>query len=226
MKTLPAVLLFAGGPSTKKGTYSAALERAYRSTGKTRPRIAYLGAASGDDARFFGFMHSFLQAGGACDIELAALAGKKAAPAKARRVVEAADLVFAGGGDVEEGMKWLEQKEMVDWLRKRREAGQPFLGVSAGAIMLCRQWVRWSDPDDDASAELFDCLGIADALCDTHGEDDGWCELQALVRLAGEGATGHGIRTGGAVEVSGSVVETITGTVDAFTLRGGRLIRS
>ena len=46
--------------------------------------------------------------------------------------------------------------------------------------MLARRWVRWTDPHNDDSAELFPCLGFAPVFCDTHGEGDGWGELRAL----------------------------------------------
>jgi putative ABC transport system permease protein len=39
-------------------------------------------------------------------------------------------------------------------------------------------------------------------LCDTHGEEDGWAELHALLRLEGKGAVGYGIRTDAAISVS------------------------
>ena len=49
--------------------------------------------------------------------------------------------------------------------------------------MLSRQWIAWSDPDDDATAAPFDCLGFAPLLCDTHAEEDDWNELRALLEF-------------------------------------------
>ena len=79
-------------------------------------------------------------------------------------------------------MRVLREKEMIGVLRRLHREGKPFFGTSAGSIMLASQWIRWADPNDEASAELFDCLGLAPVFCDTHGEDDGWEELQALLR--------------------------------------------
>jgi hypothetical protein len=76
--------------------------------------------------------------------------------------------------------------------------------------MLCRSWIRWADPGDDGSAELFPCLGLTRILCDTHGEGDGWCELKAMLALRPVGSSGYGIVTG-----TGIVVER-DGTVSAF----------
>ena len=213
-KPLPIHLL-AGGRATKKGTYAALLERIFARTGEARPRVAYIGAATDDDPRFLGFMRSFFDAGGACDFELAPFARARGGLAEARRVLEAADVVFVGGGDVEAGMRWLSREGAAALIEARYRAGAPFIGVSAGAIMLASQWVSWRDPDDDSTAEVFDCLGLAKVLCDTHGEDDGWAELRALVRLKGKGAVGLGIRTDGAIAVSpAGKVEVLLGEVD------------
>ena len=67
--------------------------------------------------------------------------------------------------------------------------------------MLAREWVRWRDPDDDATAELFPCLGVAPVLCDTHGEGEGWEELKAALHLKTVGDSGYGITTGTCLKV-------------------------
>jgi peptidase E len=213
-KPLPIYLL-AGGPTTKKGTYAALLKQIFARTGKPGPKVAYVGAATDDEPRFLGLMQSFFTAGGSCEFELAPFAGRRRDLGEAKRVLETADLIFVGGGDVEAGMRWLSRDGAASLIEARYRAGAPVVGVSAGAIMLASQWVRWRDPDDDSSVELFDCLGLARVLCDTHGEEDDWTELHALVRLKGEGAVGLGIRTGAAIAVSpAGEVEVVMGTVD------------
>ena len=66
--------------------------------------------------------------------------------------------------------------------------------------MLAQEWIRWRDPDDDATAEIFPCLGIAPVICDTHGEQDGWEELQALIALEKDKNIGYGIVSGTAMK--------------------------
>ena len=86
-------------------------------------------------------------------------------------------------------------QELVSLFR----SGIPFMGLSAGSIMLCREWVRWPDAADNDRVERFPCIGLVDAICDTHGESDGWSELASLLALCPEGTSGYGIPTGGAV---------------------------
>jgi hypothetical protein len=121
-------------------------------------------------------------------------------------------------------MHALREAEMVDFLRELAEAGKPFFGLSAGSIMLARQWVRWPDPDDDASVERFPCLGLAELWCDTHGEAEGWDELRALVRLLPEGAIGHGLVSGTALLVhpDGSLA-ALGGEIHRFQHQGAEV---
>ena len=105
-------------------------------------------------------------------------------------------MVFLSGGDVEAGMAVLEATGTIPVLDRLFRSGRPFFGLSAGSIMLARQWIRWADPDDEASAQGFPCLGFAPVLIDTHGEADGWVELVALLGLQEAGTVGYGIPTG------------------------------
>jgi cyanophycinase-like exopeptidase len=174
------------------------------------PRVAYIGAASGDDPALRRRNAALLSRAGAGPLLHVPLCGRQANAPKAARAIESADVIFFSGGDVEEGMRVLEERGMVPFLREVHRSGIPFVGVSAGSIMLCRSWIRWTDPGDDRSAELFPCLGLTRILCDTHGEGDGWYELKAMLALRPVGSTGYGIVSG-----AGIVVDQ-DGTVSAF----------
>jgi hypothetical protein len=82
------------------------------------------------------------------------------------------------------------------------------MGLSAGSVMLARGWVRWVEHPQEKDA-LLKGLGFAPLYCDVHGEDDGWEELKALLRLLPAGTVGHGIRAGGALRVCAGIVEEI-----------------
>ena len=203
MAETPApIFLIGGGPATRarKGP-DPVLQAVILRSGIKRPTIAYVGAASGDNDEFRLRNTGRLREAGAGEVKLAPLCGRGGDGEKAKAVIEVSDLVFVSGGDVEAGMRILEEKKMIDFLRRLYLSGKPFFGVSAGSIMLARKWVRWRDPDDNVSAELFPCLGFASILCDTHGEDDGWQELQALLGLSSTGTFGYGISSGAAIVI-------------------------
>jgi peptidase E len=220
----PIFLIGGGrGMSVRKGP-DPLLQAVFSRTGIRRPSVAYVGTASGDDASFRLLIAKHLQMAGAGNVTLAPLCGWRGDAEKAKVVLEVSDLVFISGGDVEEGMRVLKEKGLIDVLWSLYCEGKPFFGISAGSIMLARRWIRWTDPDDDLSAELFDCLGLASVLCDTHGEAEGWEELQALLALSPAGAIGHGIASGTAIVADpDGTVSALGGEVDRFQKFAGRV---
>ena len=221
------LLLIAGGPGAiRRRGPDPLLRAAIRRAGVSKPRIAYVGAASGDNPAFRLLIAGMLQKAGAGPVVLAPMCGKRVDPEKTRRVLEEADLVFISGGDVEEGMRVVERRGMAPVLKSLHDSGTPFFGASAGSIMLARQWVRWRNPDDDATAELFPCLGFAPVLCDTHGEGDGWGELQSMLGLCRVGTVGYGIVSGSALEVApDGAVAARGGEVHVFRKKKAGVVR-
>jgi hypothetical protein len=174
---------------------------------RPRPLIAYVGVASQDNAGFFAMVRVGLALGDA-RMRMAKIASPRAALSEARALLEDSDVVFLSGGDVDHGMKVLDDKDMAAPLRALAVAGKPMFGISAGSIMLAREWVRFPD-DDESRAEIFPCLGIAPVHVDAHSEDDDWQELRVLLRLLHERGdrrpVGYGLtRKGGLRVVAGS----------------------
>ncbi|HUI73077.1 MAG TPA: Type 1 glutamine amidotransferase-like domain-containing protein [Spirochaetia bacterium] len=223
-----SLFLLAGGRSAlRRRGPDVLLVGALASAGLTRPRVAYLGVASGDNAAFRAIIGGMLKKAGAAEVVLAPLCGKRGNPEKARDVLGGCDLVFVSGGDVEQGMGVLHQTRMTRYLRALYDAGKPFVGVSAGSIMLAQSWVRWQDPNDDASAQTFPCLGFAPLLCDTHGESEGWQELQALLRLSPNGTLGYGIASGTALVVDpAGRISALGGEVHRFRRRSSGVVQA
>ncbi len=194
------VYLIAGGRRSRQQRGPDPLIRDALSLAGTRPpAVAYVGTASGDNALFRIMISRQLAKAGAGAVRLAPLCGARADPAKAARIIEDSRIVFISGGDVEQGMKILESTGMDGFLRDQYREGKLFFGVSAGSIMLAKQWVRWRDSDDDSDPELLPCLGIAQVYCDTHDEEDKWEELRALARLLPAGSEAYGIPSGRAL---------------------------
>ena len=123
-------------------------------------------------------------------------------------------------------MEILEGREVLPLLRQLHQAGKPFFGLSAGSIMLGRQWVRWDDPDDDSTASLFSCMGLAPLVCDTHSEHEGWEELAALLRLSPDGTVGYGLPSGSGLCVHpDGTPEAMQEPVHCLARKGGKVVR-
>jgi peptidase E len=216
IKQKPIYLMSGGRGASEKATTSI-MQAVFREIGKASPTIAYVGAASDDNWVFYKFVSGMIQKAGDCHIARVALSSKKADLQKARNALQSADAIFMSGGDVERGMEILQEKLMADFLRELFQQGKLFFGSSAGSIMLAREWVRWRDPDDESTAELFPCLGLAPVICDTHAEGDHWEELKAALHLKGDGAQGYGIATGTCLKVGrDGKLEALGGPVSLF----------
>ena len=129
-----------------------------------------------------------------------------------------AEVVFISGGDVEAGISAVNHRGVGPRLRELHAAGVPFIGVSAGSIMLGAFWVRWRSPSDNATAAPFACLGLTPFLCDTHAEDEDWAELKVLLRLLGAGYTGYALPSGCGIRIAASgQVKPVGGAVWRMT---------
>jgi cyanophycinase-like exopeptidase len=141
------------------------------------------------------------------------------------KTCEGAEAVYISGGDVEEGMRVVARRRLAPFLSDLYRGGKLIFGVSAGSIMLARAWVRWED-EDDSVGRLFLCLGIADILCDTHGEKERWGELRTLLRLSPDSSIGYGIRAGSAIRVDPDGTVEPMGKIDRFVGQGNVLRRA
>jgi peptidase E len=193
---------------------------------KAKPTVAFVGVASLKDNRLiYAVISAFIKAGCNCHMMRAVIAPFNADLNKAREVLQNADGIFMSGGDAEEGMRILQHKNMAEFLRTLAKEGKLFIGVSAGSIMMCKEWVRWKDPENYSTAELFPCLGLVPIICDTHAEKDDWVELKAALELAGNGTTGYGISSGSCIKVYPDGKLEPKGTVVRYVSNDGEVIK-
>jgi cyanophycinase-like exopeptidase len=211
------VYLLAGGRLRSNHVLHELIRTVFRESGKAVPSVAYIGAANEDNEQFFEHMSGVFQTAAPCRVDHALVCARGADLSKAKRVIESADVVFISGGDVDLGMRLLVEKQMVGFLSGLYREGHLFFGLSAGSIMLGREWIDWGDSEDIARAKLFPCLGFAPVICDTHDETDGWPELLAVLQLEKNGTTGYGIATNTALRVTAEGgVEALGGAVHQY----------
>ncbi|MCX6012649.1 MAG: Type 1 glutamine amidotransferase-like domain-containing protein [Chloroflexi bacterium] len=226
MNKIKAIYLLAGGRGGNSNSTDNILQVIFRDINKVVPTIAYVGVASDDNLLFYQSISSMIKNAGNCNITRIVLSSKKADIHKAQDMLNSADAVFMSGGDVEKGMQLLIEKNMVEFLNGIYNQGKLFFGASAGSIMLAREWVRWKNPDDDSTAELFPCLGFAPIICDTHAEGDNWAELQAALKLEAKNTMGYGIASGTCLKVSpNGEQEAIGGSVARYKKQDGKVTK-
>jgi peptidase E len=196
------------------------------------PSVAWIGAASGDQRAWyervaavlrkrFGARVSFARSLPAADVDLA----------ETRRILDDAQVIYLGGGDVGVLADALRGSGLDEHIKRRRREGAYLVGVSAGAIGLGRYWVKFPDDDDElAAATRFECVGAVPIVCDCHDEESDWEELKELLaawRREAPGATvdAYGIPLGGALWLDGEDRVTPLGAAPkVLRLVDGKLI--
>jgi peptidase E len=218
------VYLFAGGRGKTIFSSFKEMGKVLQGFGE-KPEIAVVGVASLKDNRLvYTLMSTLIKSGCRSKVCRVPIAHPEADMDQAKEIMQRADAVFLGGGDAEIGMQILKDKNMAGFLVELAKQGKPFLGASAGTIMMCREWVRWRNPDDDTTAELFPCLGLAPFICDTHAEGDNWVELKTALQLENPGTVGYGIPSGAYLKVwLDGRLEAFIKPVARFTRMDGRV---
>jgi peptidase E len=211
--------LIGGGPGTM-----LSLRRHLRSAlsdvqATKKPLVAYVGAASGDRPAFQQMIAAVVAfAGGR--MKAVKLASPRAKVSAAQGLLEDCDVVFMSGGDVDAGMNVLHERGVLPVFHALGREGRPMIGISAGSIMLGRAWVRFPEadapgmPEDTATPQVFQCMGLAPVYIDAHAEDDAWGELRVLLQVLGargERAIAYGLtRKGGVCVEQGKDGATLT----------------
>jgi peptidase E len=212
------MFLIAGDPGSRRNGSDPILRDVFENCGSSSPSIAYVGAASSDDLGFFGRVSGYFAKSGSGVVRLAPTV-RRFERRSFEKTCEAADAVFISGGDVEEGMNVITRRTLAPFFSELYRGGKLLFGLSAGSIMLARAWVRWKD-DGDSAGCLFPCLGIADILCDVHGEREDWGELTALLKLSPDSSIGYGIRAGSGIRVDPNGTVEPIGEIDTLVSQG------
>ena len=210
--------LIAGDPRSRRTRSDPLLRTVFDNCGVCSPSIAYIGAANNDDRGFFAWVSDAFAKSGSGRVTLAPTV-QRFERRSFEKTCEAAEAVFFSGGDVAEGMNVVTRRGLAPFLSELYRGGKLLFGVSAGSIMLARAWVRCED-DDDSVGGLFPCLGIADILCDMHGERENWGELRVLLKLSPDSSVGHGVRAGSAIRVDPDGRVEPMGKIDRFVKQG------
>lgn len=217
------LFLIAGDPGSRRAGADPLLRTVFDRCNVAAPSIAYVGAASGDERRFFAMVTSAFTNSGAGFVTFAATV-RQFERSSFEKTCTDADAVFFSGGDVDAGMNVVTEHRLAPFFRELYGGGKLFFGISAGSIMLARTWVRFRD-DGGPGGELFPCLGIADVLVDVHDEDENWGELRALLKLLPDSSIGYGIRTGSAIAVDANGVVEPIGKIDTLVKQGNAVGR-
>ena len=120
-------------------------------TGKAQPKLVFIGAASGDDPRYFKAVSDHFGGRLGCHTENLILTDSTKIPniEDIRKIILGADIVYVGGGNVTRLMKALKDSGTDKILQEAYNNGIIMSGNSAGGCV----WFEYYDNDED---EEFD----------------------------------------------------------------------
>ena len=220
----PAILIAYGLPGDK--LHDRAFERA-----PPRPLVAWIGAASGDSRAWFDRVATVLRQRYGAEVQLArSVPSVDFDPDETRRLVDAAQLIYLGGGDVSGLAERTRALGLDEQIRRRHREGAVVVGVSAGAIALTRYWVQFPDDNFELPRPTrFPCIGALDLAVDCHDEESDWEELRALLAAWAldepeAQLDAYGIPMGGALEIGDGGVTHLGPAPKWLRLDRGRIV--
>lgn len=172
-----------GGGGFSDGTNLAVDRYVLRQARRARPRVAFVGTASGDSERY---VDKFMAAFADLDCEPTHLPLFRRTP-DLREFVRAQDVIYVGGGNTRSMLAVWREWGLPELLREAWQSGTVLAGISAGAICWFEQGV--TDSGADALAAL-DGLGLLPGSCCPHydGEAERRPGYRNLIRSGDIGA--------------------------------------
>lgn len=170
------------------------------------PTALFVPTASGDAE---GYVETFRSVYGdlGCAVEVLELVDGADSPERIGRAVEAADLVYVGGGDTAAMLStWRDY--LVDDLLRAAAEDTVLAGLSAGALAWFEAGYEETASGDDPVARRVDGLGVLPGTAVAHFDDETWRE--AVTDALDEGETVVGIDDCAAVEVRGDEFRVVT----------------
>lgn len=201
------ILLAIGGGGATHGTHPE-LDQLCLEYSKARPRVGFVGLASGDDpVQYRCFVNCF----GPLARGISRLP-KDADKARAQDWLDGLDLIYLGGGNPLRLVDHFRASSLYEVFRDAYLRGIPIAGVSAGAMCWFDSFV-WRDTG--GNLKLADGLGLARGTMTPHSliEPERIDHLQAL---ADNGRVAHAL----AVDDGAAIVLGPAGPLRAFPPRG------
>ena len=190
-------------------------------TGKERPRVCFLGTASGDSDRYSAkFYRAYASVAVATDLFLFG-----APTADAVHNLTEQDLVFVGGGNTANLLTVWRLHHVDDALREAWHKGTILAGISAGAI--CWFEACLTDSFGPQLAPVRDGLGILAGSACPHLTGESLRRSRYVEEIAsGRLPDGYGIDDGAALHFVGTKLESVVTEVAGrsashFELRDG-----
>jgi dipeptidase E len=192
------------------------------SLGVECPRVLFFPTASGDPTSYIHTFREVYQGRLGCQVESLELVAGSPSGAEIEEKIEAADLVYVGGGNTSLLLRTWRSYGVDQLLQRAAERGTTLSGLSAGAIC----WFQWAHSHADLSphpvhlgAGRYLGLELLPGTCAPHFAQQIWRWQTLRTLLHREGGLGIGLDDNMALEVRGSEYRILAAQKDRLLRR-------
>ena len=169
-----------GGGCFEDGEMTPVFKRIVELSEKPAPRVLSLPTAAHDSTGGEATLESIFKSLGCSSFETLTLTTAGLSPEEVRSKVLSADIVFAGGGNLEFLMNVWNSTGAADALREAFEKGIVLSGVSSGAM--CWFDEGYDDCAENGSFMFVQCVGLLPYCNCPHFESSGWQTFIPAIR--------------------------------------------
>lgn len=173
--------IVAVGGGRYDGEIDSIAESIIKFSGKEAPKIVFLPTAGHDDVNGDEVIEVMFRKFGALSFDTLFLTDERLSPDYIRSTILGADIIYAGGGNLEFLMDVWTRTRADAYLKEAYEKGIVLSGYSSGAM--CWFDRGFDDCGPEGSFMFVDCLGILPFCNCPHFESDHW---QAFVQAVKE----------------------------------------
>lgn len=169
-----------GGGGFEDGEMMPVFEKIVSLAEKKAPKVLSLPTAGHDCTDGEGVLEEIFKSLGCSSFKTVTLTTMGLSPEEVKNEILSADIVFAGGGNLEFLMKVWNESGAAEALKEAFEKGIVLSGVSSGAM--CWFEEGYDDCGENGSFMFVDCLGLLPGCNCPHFENAGWQSFIPAVR--------------------------------------------
>lgn len=173
-------------------------EEIVRLSSKKKPKILYFPTASGDDIRNYELVKGIFENNHGCIVDVLFLIKEEPKEEKIKEKILSTDIIYVGGGPVATLMNTFRKYNVDKIIRKASERGTVLAGVSAGAICWGKEYMKFSESDENV---IIDCLDYVDFnFCPHYNKEEYSYTEEFNERIEENGLIGIGLDNNCSIE--------------------------
>ncbi len=198
-----------GGGRYENGEIANIVEEIVSLCDKKQPRMVFLPTAGHDDTEGDEPMEQCFRDNG-CVTDRLFLTDKSLSDEEIKNSILTADIIYAGGGNLEFLMNTFKATKADVYLKQAYENGTILSGLSSGAM--CWFDSGFDDCTEDGSFVFVECMGLLPYCNCPHFESGEWPKFADRIRERDE--HGIGVENGAAIVFNDGEVYCINGNED------------